>query len=85
MADNPSPNSQAIIGERDPETLRQNLAQADAVLIAVRESVREALIRHKRLGLQVVTWKDGRVVWVPAEQIPVDLPPGPVASASPTA
>ncbi len=56
----------------DPETLRQMLAETDAVLSAVRESVREALIRHKRLGLPVVTWQDGHVVWVPADQIPVD-------------
>ena len=47
------------------------MAESEAVLAAVRESVREALIRHKRLGFPVVTWQDGQVVWVPAEEIPV--------------
>lgn len=56
----------------DPETLSQMLAEADAVEAAIRESVRDALLKHKQLGLPVVTWQDGRVVWIPADQIPVD-------------
>jgi hypothetical protein len=56
----------------DAETLRQMLAQADAVDAAIRESVREALLMHKRLGNPVASWEDGRVVWIPADQIPVD-------------
>ncbi len=30
---------------------------------------------HKRLGDPVVGWKDGKVVWVPAEEIEVDDEP----------
>jgi hypothetical protein len=56
----------------DPETVRQMLAEADAVEAAIRESVREALQMHKRLGLPVVTWQDGKVAWIPADQIPDD-------------
>lgn len=56
----------------DAETLRQMLADADAVDAAIRESVREALIMHKRLGNPVASWENGRVVWIPADQIPVD-------------
>jgi hypothetical protein len=32
---------------------------------------REALARHKRLGLPIVTWRDGRVVEIPPEEIVV--------------
>lgn len=53
----------------DPEILAGLLAEADAVEAAVRESVREALLIHKRLGNSVATWKDGRVVWIPAMEI----------------
>ena len=56
----------------DPETLRQMLAETDAVEAAVQESVREALLMHKRLGNPVATWENGQVVWIPADQIPVD-------------
>ena len=38
---------------------------------AIANAVREAVLRHKRLGQSVVTWKDGRVVEVPARKIRV--------------
>jgi hypothetical protein len=38
---------------------------------ALREAVREALLRHKKLGESIVIWKDGKVVWVPPEEIEV--------------
>jgi len=56
----------------DPQSLDQLLAESAAVETAVRESVREALLMHKRLGNPVAAWQDGRVVWIPADQIPVD-------------
>ena len=56
----------------DPETLQQILEEGDAVVAAIQESVREALLMHKRLGLPVVTWQDGKVVWIPADQISID-------------
>jgi hypothetical protein len=60
------------IHKYDAETLRQMLAEADAVEAAVRESVRDALLMHKRLGNPVASWENGRVVWIPADQISVD-------------
>jgi predicted ABC-type ATPase len=41
---------------------------------ALRQAIREALHRHKRDGHPVAVWRDGRVVWTPPEDIPVDLP-----------
>ena len=37
---------------------------------ALAAGVREALERHRRLGQSIVVWRDGRVTWVPAEEIP---------------
>lgn len=37
-----------------------------------REAVRQALWRHKRLGQSVAASRDGKVVIVPPEEIPVD-------------
>jgi hypothetical protein len=42
------------------------------ILDALRQAVREALLNHKRAGNPVAVWQNERVVWVPAEQIPVD-------------
>ena len=43
----------------------------EGVLIdkALRTAVLEALRRHKLLGNPVADWQDGRVVWIPPEEI----------------
>jgi hypothetical protein len=46
-------------------------AESKAVERALQESVREAMLEHKRLGLPAVEWRDGRVVWVPPEEIQI--------------
>ena len=44
----------------------------DEIQQAMKQAVREALMRHKRAGNPVATWRDGRVVWIPPEEIPVE-------------
>lgn len=39
---------------------------------ALRLGVRDALIRHKRLGQRVATWKNGRVVVLEPADIPIE-------------
>ena len=36
---------------------------------AIAKGVREAMRRHKLLGEPIVVWRNGKVVWVPAEEI----------------
>ena len=43
---------------------------------ALKEAVRRALLYHKRNGNSVVTWRNGKVVWIPADQIEVNEEPG---------
>jgi hypothetical protein len=42
------------------------------IVKAVSEAMREAKRRHKLLGNPIVVWKDGKVVWVPPEEIELD-------------
>ena len=35
----------------------------------LRRAVKHALARHKRLGNSIATWKDGKVVIIPPEEI----------------
>jgi hypothetical protein len=56
----------------DPDTLAQLVAETAAVEAAIAASVEEALLMHKRLGNPVASWEDGKVVWIPADQIAVD-------------
>jgi hypothetical protein len=43
----------------------------EGVLIdeALKQSVREALLCHKRAGNPIVAWRDGKMVWIPPEEI----------------
>jgi hypothetical protein len=43
---------------------------------AIRKGVREALLDHKRAGNPIAVWRDGQVVWIAPEDIPVDDDPG---------
>ncbi len=49
-------------------------ADDQAVEAALNRGVREALLRHKRLGESIAVWRDGGVVIVPPEEIVVDEP-----------
>lgn len=42
---------------------------------ALGDAVEEALQDHKRAGNPVCEWRDGKVVWIPPEEIPDRLPP----------
>jgi hypothetical protein len=55
----------------DPR-LAQLHAEVLAIEAAMHEAAHEALLVHKRAGQPLVTWHDGRVVLIPADQIPVD-------------
>lgn len=47
----------------------------DEIQRAMKQAVREALRRHKLAGNPVATWRDGRVVWVSPEEIPIEESP----------
>lgn len=37
---------------------------------AMNAAVREVVLRHKQMGMPLVVWRDGKVVWIPPEEIP---------------
>ncbi|MCG3162933.1 MAG: hypothetical protein JMDDDDMK_04302 [Acidobacteria bacterium] len=50
--------------------------EADKV---VAEAVRQELLKRKKLGLSASAWRDGKVVIVPPEEIPVsEIEPEPI-------
>ncbi|MEW6208567.1 MAG: hypothetical protein AB1631_09385 [Acidobacteriota bacterium] len=48
------------------------IKNADIIVKIVRRAVRHALLDHKRAGNPVAVWKDGRVVLLQPDEIPVD-------------
>lgn len=41
----------------------------------LRHAVRQALLEHKRAGNSIVAWEDGKMVFIEADDIPVDDSP----------
>ncbi|HZS09263.1 MAG TPA: hypothetical protein VFD58_30800 [Blastocatellia bacterium] len=54
---------------RIPDNLLMD--HAEEIEEIFRQAVRNALWKHKRLGQSVAAWRDGKVVIIPPEEIPV--------------
>ncbi len=60
--------------DRSPVSTPDQTAMSDqpkSIEHAMRRAVRHALLTHKRAGNTVAAWRDGRVVLVTADDIPV--------------
>ena len=67
-----STSKEMVSGERDIATI---FTTPGLVKAAMDRGIRDALLRHKRLGESIAVWRDGKVVIVPAEEIVVpELP-----------
>ena len=40
---------------------------------ALKKAVQEALVRHKQAGNPIVVWRDGKIIWLKPEEIPVHI------------
>lgn len=68
--------------EEEPDRVGEGEVRKPDIMEAFREgtgidralgrAVLEALRRHKDLGHSIVVWREGKVVWIPADQIPTD-------------
>jgi hypothetical protein len=58
-----------------PVTPWDRVNDVPRILEALRLAIADALIRHKRAGQPIATWRDGRVVWIAPDDIPVNEEP----------
>lgn len=63
------------MSDRKPIDVGRMILEGTLVDEAIRRGVEDALRLHKKLGMSVVGLKDGKVVWIPAEEIEVDDEP----------
>lgn len=59
----------------DNKDLDSLFRRPDAIREAIAHGARLALTEHRRAGDPIALWRDGQVVWIPAEEIVVDEPP----------
>ncbi|HUY32742.1 MAG TPA: hypothetical protein VMV69_08160 [Pirellulales bacterium] len=56
-----------------PDTDFDDIFSKPAVIRAAIEcGARDALLQHKRAGSPIAVWRDGKVAWIPPEEIEVD-------------
>ena len=58
-----------------PGELHQRITEVEAMEAAIQDAVNDALREHKRLGLPIVESREGRAVWIPADEIEIDNRP----------
>lgn len=57
---------------RPPVDIDALFEDGEAIDKALQRSAREARRFHKAMGHSIPEWRDGKVVWVPPEEIVVD-------------
>jgi hypothetical protein len=61
-----------MIDYSQDDDANQLKAENLAIEHAMHEAVNEAILAHKRLGLPMVEWQNGQIVWVPADKLDLD-------------
>lgn len=44
---------------------------ADIVTDAIQKGINTALLLHKQLGKPICVWREGKIVWIPPEEIKI--------------
>jgi hypothetical protein len=60
------------MAESSEKTIDDLFEEGTPIDEALRKAVRDALLRHKKLGNPIAVWEDSRVVWIPPEEIELD-------------
>jgi hypothetical protein len=59
------------IKKKRKDKIAEAFANPEKITQALTQSVSEALLKHKQAGNPVVVWRDGKMVWLKPEEIPV--------------
>lgn len=57
--------------DNDRKSIDEIFAEGTLIDRALQQGVQDALLRHKQLGNPIVVWRDGKIVWLKPEEIPV--------------
>jgi hypothetical protein len=60
--------------QRAKPNITELIAARKPIDEALTRGIRQAMLRHKRLGESVVGWKNGRPILIPPEEIPDNEP-----------
>jgi hypothetical protein len=50
-------------------SVSDRMRDSEGMIKAMEEAIHETVREHKLLGFPIVVWQDGKVVWIPPEEI----------------
>lgn len=59
------------VKEKHRDKIAEAFSNPEKITQALAKGVREALLKHKQAGNPIVVWRDGKMVWLDPEEIPV--------------
>ena len=71
MKNDGEPSKPTPLGPTKARTIEELRLDGTEIDAALRRAVREALLRHKKLGNSIAVWREGKVVVLPPEEIQV--------------
>ncbi|MES2219282.1 MAG: hypothetical protein V4501_12835 [Pseudomonadota bacterium] len=59
---------------RNDEEISKLFNDPDKLTIIIQSGIEDALLKHKQAGNPICEWKDNKVVWISAKNIPTSKP-----------
>ncbi len=59
------------MNQHNDKTIDEIFADGTLIDLALKQAGESALWRHKQAGNPVAVWREGKVLWIPPEEIPV--------------
>lgn len=57
------------MNETNNQRIEEIFAEGNLIDQALNQAVQKAVWKHKVLGNSIAVWRDGKVVWIPPEEI----------------
>lgn len=57
------------MNETNNQQIEEIFAEGNSIDKALNQAVQKAVWQHKVLGNSIAVWRDGKVVWIPPEEI----------------
>lgn len=58
--------------EKNNDRILEIMSDAEKVRQIIQSGIKAALLKHKQAGNPVCSWKNGKVYWIEAKNIPVN-------------
>jgi hypothetical protein len=59
------------VKEKHRDKIAEAFSNPEKITQALAKGVRDALLKHKQAGNPIVVWRDGKIIWLDPEEIPV--------------